>query len=154
MQSTLNLVDQIHQRALDVSMRYKRAEAELIEVLQQVEQHRVFLKKGHASMFLYVIKELRLSESVAYNLITVSRKAREVPELKIEIQNGTITLSNARKIVPILNSANKSEWLIKASKLSHRQLEKEVVNIRPQLATPERATYITPTRVKLELGLS
>ncbi len=153
MQHTLCLADQIHQRALDAAGRYRKAEAELIEILQQAEQHRIFLSKGHSSLFLYVVRELGLSESVAYNLISVSRKAREVPELKTEIAKGAITLSNARKIVPILNSQNKSEWLKKASELSQRQLEKEIVKVRPEAATCERASYVTPTHVTLELGL-
>ncbi|MBI2606081.1 MAG: HNH endonuclease [Deltaproteobacteria bacterium] len=149
-----SLSDRIHKRACEAASRHRKIEAEFIEILQQVEQHRVFLVRGHSSLFLYVVKELRLSESVAFNLISVARKAREVPELKTGIQNGTITLSNARKIVPVLNRENKAEWLAKASTLSQRQLEKAVVRIRPQLATPERATYVTPSRVKLELGLS
>ncbi len=153
MRHVLNLVDQIHERALDVSARYKRAEGELIEILQQVEQHRVFLEKGHASLFLYVVKELRLSESVAYNLITVSRKAREVPELKASIQAGTITISNPKRSGPVLNAKNQSEWIEKASTLSQRQLEKAIARVRPNAAIAERATYVTETRVKLEVGL-
>lgn len=118
MQYALNLSDQIHQKAIDASARYLRAESELIEILQQVEQHQVFLRRGHSSLFAYVVKELGLSGSVAYNLISVSRKAREVPELKAEIQEGNITLSNARKIVPVLNQENKTEWLKKAREAS------------------------------------
>ena len=91
---------------------------------------------------------------MTYNLIAVSRKAVEVPELKEEIKKGKITLTNARKIAPIINQANKSDWLQKASELSQRQLEKEVVKVRPQEATPEKTTYVSETRVKLELGLS
>lgn len=154
MQSVRSLADQIHQKALDASGRYKKAEAELIGILQDVERHRVFLEKGCSSPFQYVVRELGLSESVAYNLIAVSRKAREVPELKTELQKGTITLSNARKIAPVLKRENAAEWLKKASELSHRLLEREVVKVRPKEATPERASYITPTRVRLELGLS
>ncbi|MBI2579805.1 MAG: HNH endonuclease [Candidatus Aenigmarchaeota archaeon] len=149
-----SLSDRIHQRACEAASRHRQVEADLIEILQQVDRHRVYLVRGHSSLFLYVVKELRLSESVAYNLIAVARKAREVPELKTEIQSGAITLSNARKIAPVLNRENKAEWLAKASALSQRQLEKAVVQVRPQLATPERATYVTPSRVKLEVGLS
>ena len=154
MKNSLKITEQIHERALEVSARYKRAEADLIEILQQVEQHRVFVERGYSSLFQYVVKELGLSESVTYNLISVARKAREVPELKAELQKGTITLSNARKIAPVLTMENRAEWLQKASDLSQRQLEKEIVRVRPQTATPERATYVTPTRVSLNLGLS
>ncbi|MGK5090048.1 HNH endonuclease signature motif containing protein [Bdellovibrionota bacterium FG-2] len=38
--------------------------------------------------------------------------------------------------------------------MSQRQLEKEVAKIRPQAATPERASYVSENRVKIEIGLS
>ena len=150
----ISIVDQIHQKALEISSRYRRTEADLIEALQQVEQHRVFLAKGCSSLFQYCVRELSLSENVAYNLITVSRKSREVPELKAALTQGTITLTNAKRIAPVLNAQNKFEWLKKASELSHRELEKEIVRVRPEAATPERVTYVTPTRVNLSVGLS
>lgn len=147
-------ISELHERALEAATRYRKAEGELIGILQQAEDRRVFLAKGHSSLFLYVVKGLGLSDSVAYNLISVARKAREVPELKAEIAAGAITLSNARKIVPVLNRENKAEWLEKARTLSQRRLEKEVVKVRPQEATPEKVSYVTESRVKLQLGLS
>lgn len=153
MERIRTLVEEIHLRAVEASRRYKKAEAELVGILDEVDTHRVFLEKGCSSLFQYVVNELGLSENVAYNLIAVSRKAREIPGLRTEIEKGTISLSNARKIVPILTQKNASEWLKKASELSQRQLEREVVKVRPQQATPERASYVTPMRVRLELGL-
>ncbi len=147
------LPQQVHQRALELSTRYKRAEAELLEILAQVDRHRIYLKHGHASLFLYVVRELGLSEGVAYNLITVARKAAEVPELREHIAKGSITLSNARRITPILTRQNKDQWLEKASSLSQRQLEKEVAKVRPQSETQESASYVTENRVKLVVGL-
>src|SRR3989344_1330751 len=151
-ESRRSLSDRIHQTACEAAGRHRKIEAELIEIFQQVEQHRVFLARGFSSLFLYVVNELGLSESVTYNLISVARKAREVPELKTEIQNGTITLSNARKIVPVLNRENKAEWLGKASVLSQRQLEKEVVNRHDPLETAKRQRVRTGLR-KIESDL-
>jgi hypothetical protein len=122
--------------------------------LQQVDERRTYLHYGRSSLFHYAVQELHLSESVAYNLISVTRKAREVPELRNKIERGEITLTNARKIAPVLTAENQIEWLAKASVLSQRELEKEVVKIRPELSTPERAKYVTETRLKLELGIS
>ncbi len=153
MSAVLTLMDSIHSRAVEISARYKKAEAELIRVLQQAEEHRVFLKLGYSSTHSYVVRELGLSESVAYNLITVSRKAREVPALLTDLESGKISLTNARRIAPVLTSSNQAEWLEKARTLSQRQLEKEIGKIRPQLATPEKAIYVTGTRLRLELGL-
>ena len=151
--NVLNLSDKIHVRALELSQNYRILEAELIEVLQAADRHRVYIQKGQSSLFQYVVKVLGLSESVAYNLITVSRKAREVPELKSAIQSGAVTLSNARKITPILTSANKTEWLQKAATLSNRELEKEMVKAYPKSATPERVSYVTESRLRLDIGL-
>ncbi len=154
MASLALLSDQIHARALEISARYRRAEVELIEILQEAEDHRVYLLRGHSSLYAYVTDELGLSEHVAYNLITVARKARQVPELKAQIQSGAITLSNARRVASVLTPQNQDEWIPKASTLSSRQLEKEIVRVRPKEATAERASYVTPNRVKLALGLS
>ena len=154
MSSVLALSDRIHGQALEVSAHYKRAEAELIEILQQVEKHRVFIRRGHSSLFSYVTKELGLSESTAYSLITVARKARQVPELKAEIRSGRMTLSNARRVASVLTAENKKDWIQAACELSSRQLEKEIVKVCPQEAIRERATYTSKDRVKLELGLS
>ncbi len=152
--------EQIHEQAVAIAGRFRKAEAELVDILQQVERHYIYLQKGYQSLHAYVVKELALSENVAYNLITVSRKAREVPELKAALANGTITLSNARKIVPVLSAAKPDslQWINKASTLSQRALEKEIVKVRPELATPERAVYVSSnaeqTRMRLEVGMS
>jgi len=157
MQSVFSLVDQIHSQAVDLSRRYKRAEAELIGILQKVDEHQVFLKRGYPSLFSYVTRELELAESVAYALITIARKSQEVPELKLQIDAGTISISNARRVASVLSPHDpqgNSEWLKKAGELSNRQLEKEIVKICPQKAAVERASYVTPERIKLEIGLS
>ncbi len=152
--SPISIVDRIHARALGLATRYRQTEAELIDVFQQVEEHRVFLKRGHSSLFDYVTKELGLGENVAYTLIGVARKSREVPELKTEIAVGAITLSNARRIVPVLTAQNKEEWIEKAKVLSNRKLEKEIVRVYPKAGTPETTSYVAADRVKLSLGLS
>ena len=154
MQPIVSLAERIHAQALEISTRYKRTEAELIDIFQQVEEHRVFIQRGHSSLFNYVVEELGLGENTAYSLITVARKAREVPKLKAQLQAGAMTISNARRVASVLTRANQDEWLKKASELSNRELEKEIVKVRPEAATRERASYVTPDRVKLELGLS
>jgi hypothetical protein len=157
MSSAVLLTDQIHLQAVEISHRYKRAETELIEIIQKVDKHQVFIKRGHSSLYFYLTRELGLSENIAYALITVARKCTEVPELQSLLEAGDITMSNARRVATVLNSDRpneNSDWLKKASELSNRQLEKEIVRVYPQKATVERASYVTPERIKLQLGLS
>jgi hypothetical protein len=148
------IADQIHRRALEVIIRYKKSEGELIEIIQLAEKNRVPLHRGHSSLFQYVVRDLGLAENLAYSLITVARKAVHIPEIKAQIQSGVLSLSHAKKIVPIINVQNQDEWLAKARSLSIQKLEKEVVHMRPRLATPERASYVRGDHVKLEVGLS
>jgi hypothetical protein len=151
---SISLEESVHAKAIEVSTRYKRAEAELIDLLIEIEDRKIFLKRGHSSLFKYVVSELHLGENTAYSLITVSRKARQFPVLKASIQNGTITLSNARRVASVLTLQNQEEWISKACELSSRELEKEIAKFKPAEATSERARYVSFDRVKLEIGLS
>lgn len=153
--SASELPTDLHLRALRAARDLKSAEGELVEVIRLVDESKLFSERGHPSLFQYAVSELGLSESTAYAFITVARKSREVPVLARKIREGSITVSQARKIVPVLTKEeDPSEWIEKAAHLSQRRLEKEVATVRPEVRTPERASYVSSSRVKLELGLS
>jgi 5-methylcytosine-specific restriction endonuclease McrA len=143
----------IHRTALDAAQGYRRAESTLVDALMAVDRERVFLQLGHASLFVYAVQALGLSEAVAYNAITVARKAREVPALQEQIRAGKIGISKAKKIASVLTLANQSEWLDKAATLSSRQIEKEVAKASPREAAPESARYVSEKRLELRLGI-
>ena len=96
-------MNEIHKKALEVAMRFKQAEADLISVLQEVENHRVFVELGYTSLFNYCVQALGLSESVASNFVTVARKAREVPVLQAAIQTGSLPFQKPGKSRPFLH---------------------------------------------------
>jgi 5-methylcytosine-specific restriction endonuclease McrA len=145
---------EIHERALLVVKRFKQAEADLILVLQEIDASRVFAKMGFTSLFQYCVESLGLSENVTANFIAVARKAREVPVLQSAIQNGSLTVSKARKITPVLTLANQEEWVEKAQTLSSRKLEEEVARVAPREAVQERVRPICEDRFELRLGIS
>jgi len=122
----------IHEKALNCAKNFKKTESPLLEVLMEVEEHCVFRALGFSSLFQYCLECLGLSESHSYQFIGVARKSREVPELKEAIDNGELHLSNARRIVSVLNPKNKKEWIDKASLLSQRELEREIVRVHPK----------------------
>lgn len=147
-------MNEIHKKALEVATRYKRAEADLLCVLQEVEVARVFVKLGFTSMFNYCVQALGLTESVAANFVTVARKAREVPVLQSAIQSGSLSVSKARKIAPVLTLENQDEWVEKAKILSTRKLEEEVARVAPREAAPERIKVVAEDRLELRMGIS
>src|SRR4051812_41188390 len=100
---------QIHERALEVVGRFKRAESDLIDILQQADEYRVCLLFECKNLHEYAMRILKLTESIAFNFIVVARKAKEVPELKKVIESGALSVSKARKITPVLNKENQSQ---------------------------------------------
>jgi len=144
----------LHQRALAVAGEIRNFEWELIDLLQEIEACRGFTDLGYASLFVYVTTELRLTEDCAYKFITVSRKAREVPELLAAVAGGEVTVSIAKVIVPVITRENHQHWLERARTLSKRELEREVANANPERARRERARPIGNKMVRLELDVS
>ena len=125
-----------------------------MQVLQEIDLHKTFRVLGYNSLFDYAVRRLELSESIAYAFINVSRKAKEVPELKTAIQSGELSVFKARKITSVITPKNAKDWLNKAKVLTQQKLEKEVIKIAPKETTPERVRYVTEERLKLELGVS
>lgn len=149
---------QIHRQAISLSKTFQSTQVQLIQVLQEIDQHKIFLKMGYTSLFAYALAELQLSESNCATFITVSRKAREVPLLQTEIGNGSLSVHKARRITPVLNKAisevELKTWIDKAKNLSKRELEHEVAKVLPQSLTPETYRYVAEERLYLKLGVS
>ena len=144
----------IHQEASLVVKNLKRDESLLIDVLQQADEHKVYLDFECKNLYLYTVKVLGLSESVALNFISVARKAKQVPELKEVISRGLLTVSKARKINSVLTNDNQELWLKKAIELPQWRLEKEVAKVSPQEAVREKMKYITESRLCFQVGIS
>ena len=144
----------VHERALGAALAFRQAEAGLLDALICVEREKVFVKLGFSSMFTYAVQALGLSESVAYSAIAVARKACEVPALRVVISQGELSISKAKKIVPVITVENQEEWIEKAKVMPSRKLEKEVAGKNPRASTPERAMYVTAYRLSLSLGVS
>ncbi|MBY0471447.1 HNH endonuclease [bacterium] len=143
----------LHERAVALVKTYLRAETELLSVLQEIDLCKGYREQGFKSLFDYV-RSLGLSENVAYNFITISRKSVQVPALKERIQDREISLSNAKVIVSILTPENQDKWLQAAAQLPKRELEKVVAKEFPERSVKETTRYVAEERVELKLGIS
>jgi len=134
----------LHQKALAVAKKYKACEMELIEIIQKLDENKVYYQYGHNSLFQYVKNELELSQEITYIFINVARKAKEIPELKVALQNGHLTMSKARKITSVITKNNKNIWLELAKNNSQQKLEREVAKISPKTLVTEKLQYVHP----------
>ncbi|MCB0367645.1 MAG: hypothetical protein KDD68_19745, partial [Bdellovibrionales bacterium] len=137
-------IKDIHHKALQASARYKAAEVDLMNILDQVDLYRVYLRYGFNSLFQYAVHGLGLADNVAYTFINVTRKSREVPELKEEITKGALTVSKARKITAVINPENKSHWIELAKTAPQSKVEREVAKENPQEARKGRMDFVHP----------
>jgi hypothetical protein len=144
----------LHEKALQITKTYLRAESDLISILQAIEDCRGYRELSYRSLFEYSRQALGLSEAVSYNLITVARKAKVVPMLQEKLRTQEITLSNAKMIAPVLTSENQNQWLSAAATLSKRELEKEIAKEFPEKQIQEQTRYVSEKRIELKLGIS
>lgn len=146
--------EKIHQHAVRCSRQYKRSEYELVLALQSVDAKRVYRKMGYASLFYYAVKALKLPEGSAYAFINVARKSIQMPKITKALEVGDITVSQAKRVLSVIQPATQDVWIEKAKSLTQRRLEQEVAKESPHVAVPERIRPVCEDRSRLECGIS
>ena len=101
----------IDDMAVAAAGNFLHGEGVLVDKIQLVDEHRVFEKLGFASLFSYCVDRLKLSESYCYAFISVARKAKQVPQLKEAVTQGSLTVSQAKRIVSVIKPENASAWI-------------------------------------------
>ncbi|MBT3785918.1 HNH endonuclease [bacterium] len=129
-------------------------EARLIDHLQKAERIKLPQHRVHTSLFRYVVDELGYSESVAYNLITVARKAREIPAMKEEIRKGNLSVSKLRKICPVINKENQRKWIEDAKTNNTRELEMKVASEKTDHVKRASLKAVARDTLRLSLDIS
>ncbi len=144
----------LHEKAISRAKTFHRAEADLLDILQELDAQKTFLYYRCTSLYEYCLKYLKLSEGNTASFIRVARKSKEVPKLKEAIRKQEITVSKAHRIASVMTRENCDHWLNLAKTLPKSQLEKEVAKICPQSATPEKVKYVSEERIQLSMGVS
>jgi hypothetical protein len=114
----------------------RRALAELVAHLGEVEDRRLHLEAAHGSMFSYCVARLGMSEDEACRRIELARLVRKFPALFAELETGRITLSVALVLKPILSASNHLELLAAARGKCVRQARELVAERFPKEDTP------------------
>jgi len=141
-------------QAAQIIQRYRSEEKKLISVLQQIEAQFVFRELGYTSMYQYCLERHKISESRAYELIYVSRKCTEVPQLKAAIETGTVSISAAKRIGSVVTQENAELWISQAATLKQKDLERVVATANPKEAVKERVKPVAENRSMLVVGIS
>src|ERR1700758_562522 len=101
---------EIDAKAMERAKRFRVCEAEILESVLEVDGVRVWETMGYASLWDYCTKRLALSESYTSAFICIARKSKTVPALKEAVTSGTLSASQAKRIVSVIEPENASEW--------------------------------------------
>ncbi len=144
----------LHEKALALSKTYRESESALLDVLMALLKDNGVFRLGYPNLFVYCTSALSLSEAQACYFSKVAKKSEEVPELKMAIEQGVISLSQARRVVPVITKETASLWIEKAAQLPQRELEREVCAVNPKAMPREKLKVISGDRSELKVGIS
>jgi hypothetical protein len=90
---------------------YLNTESKLLDLLIQMKQKKVFPELNYTGIFDYCESGLKLSRAQSFYFKSVAEKSEEVPEIQKTISQGSLTLSQARRIVPVITPQNQETWI-------------------------------------------
>jgi hypothetical protein len=119
--------------ALDEAVtRGRRSDADIVAHIAAVDARRLFLGRGHSSMFRYATDVLHMSESAAYTRIAAARTARKYPVLLEMLADGRLHVSGIARLAGHLTDENCDAVLARAVHRSKRQIEELIAELEPK----------------------
>jgi glutaredoxin len=141
-------------RAKSLAKDYLNTESKLLDLLIQMKRKKVFPELNYNSIFDYCERALNLSRAQSFYFKSVAEKSEEIPEIQKAIAQGNLTLSKARRIVPVITPQNQEAWIEKARTLTQKVLEREVIEVNPKARVIEKLKPVAPKLSELKVGIT
>src|SRR5688500_8282394 len=116
--------------------RDRQATARVVASLAELETRGLLLADGCSSLFTYCTQRLYLSEAESYSRIAAARAARKWPLILELLADGSITLTTVNLLAAHLTSDNHRTLLDAARHKGRREVEQQVVELRPLAEVP------------------
>ena len=134
--------ESLHRRAIELCRRHREVEWQIIEVLQSIDQTKIFKAMGVPSLFQYCVEKLQLSEATAYQFISVARAANRVKPLAEAIRVQKISVYKASRLASKIVPANAEELIQFATTHSTREIDSKV--------SPEKSVTLKMSKGSME----
>jgi hypothetical protein len=134
----------------------RRITALVIAELERIQRFKLYAEMGYSSLFKFCVQELGYSESAAQRRILAMRLTRDVPEARIAIENGSLSLSTLSKVESfsrqqkIKDPKTKRELLNAVTGKSARRTEQYLASIAPKPISQESVRCITGELTELK----
>jgi hypothetical protein len=96
----LSLLDnqKLHEQTITATTQEKNATLALLEHLAEIDRRRLYAIMGYSSLWKYVHHELGYSESQTSERVSAMRLMVQLPEVRDEFENNSVTLTTAAKL--------------------------------------------------------
>jgi len=111
-------------------------EADLLGLLGEIDERKLYLERAFSSMFAFCTRELGFSEGAAYNRILVARAARKLPALIDAVRTGRVHLAGLRLLAPHLTLETHEALLAKAAGRTKDEIAELVAALAPRPPPP------------------
>jgi 5-methylcytosine-specific restriction endonuclease McrA len=139
---------------------------QVIELLKEVDQRKIYLTLGFGSLIEFCIQELKYSESAAWRRISAMRAVRDLPELEEKIETGKLSLAvisqaqthiryQEKKNHEMVPKSEKRDLFQSLEGLSSRETEKVLISRDPEVViNHEKLRQVTKELQELKLILT
>jgi len=124
------------ERVKQLAANERQVTAHLVAHLAELDARRLYLGHGYSSLFTYCTQALHLSEHAAYGRIEAARLVRRFPKVLGLLESGSLSLTTASLLSPVLTKENHEEGLARARHKTKREVEVLVASLRPEPDVP------------------
>lgn len=147
-------VEILHHEGLSLAHNHSCCEARMVEILAELHTRKAHLHFKCESLWQYTVSYWRLSEHAAKDMVTVAKKASEIPEMIAALYSRRATISKLRKICPVIEVRNAKSWLELVAECSTRTVERTVAMAKPEAMLTERVRYKSGSTIEITIDVT
>jgi hypothetical protein len=117
--------------------------AEFLVALSDFDRGRRWAEMGHASLFYFLHRELKLSKSAAQYRKVAAELIQEVPAVVEPLRDGRLCMNSIIEVAKVVTAENWETVLPRFYGLSRREAEEIVAELQPHPAPPLRTVITT-----------
>lgn len=143
-------------------MQERKLTCQIIALIQEAERRRLYLKRGYASAFDWLVKAMRYSHSAAYRRVQAAKLANDIPDIAEKIQSGEVNLTTITQLQAAvkrqeratgqyITRSTKAALLEKIKNKTSDQTQKILTEIFPEAVPADTLRAISPTESRLSV---
>ena len=126
----------IHEKLLELVKQERKLVSQILDLLQTVQDQKLYLSFGYVNLFEYLVRGLGYSESLAYQRKAALKICAELPEIKEKLNQGSLSLTTLARANKALHTKTIEEKRILISELenkSTREVDKILARTCPEV---------------------